>query len=113
MHHIPVWGDMSETIQAAISSLEAEYSDPSGFLWKVRNGDYDPAQGEAFLAVLEAIQPPEEDWINRRLVALLWYIPQILAWNSERILERGGDPMLLGQLRARAEAAIEAILGVP
>ena len=104
---------MNDLTQEWIRTLEAEWQKPDGFLGKTREGIFDEQAGATFAAKLENIELPPGTTIDRRLVALLWYIPNFLDWQKERVKERGGNSAGLEQLRNRVQGLIEQVLGVP
>ena len=104
---------MNEKLQECIRILEAEWSKPDGFLGKAREGVFDERQGAGFVTTLESIKLPAETVIDRRLVALLWYIPSFLRWQQERVAEKGGDAAAFEQLTNRVQGIVEDVLGVP
>jgi hypothetical protein len=104
---------MNEKHHEWIQILESEWSKPDGFLGLVREGVFDYKRGAVFLETLESVKLPEGATINRRLVALLWYIPNFLRWQKERVVEKGGDAVAFEQLTNRAQGIVEEILGVP
>ena len=104
---------MKEDTRQWIEALEAEWSMPDGFLRKAREGVFDERQGADFVALLERIELADGPLIDRRLVALVWYMPQFLRWQEERVAERGGDLAAFARLTTRVHGIVEAILGVP
>jgi hypothetical protein len=104
---------MNDKSQEWIRTLETEWSTPEGFLGKAREGTFDKRQADAFVTTLESIKLSGESTIDRRLVALLWYVPGFLRWRKERIAEKGGDIIAFEQLINRVQGVIEDILGVP
>jgi hypothetical protein len=104
---------MSKEQQDWIKILEAAWAEPDGFLYKVRQGQYDPNKGQEFLAGLSKIRLPDDEPFERRLVSLLWYIPSFLGWQKQRIIEKGGDVADYEQMSAQAMNIIEEALGVP
>lgn len=104
---------MDENIRDWIQALETEWSKPEGFLGKTREGVFDPRQGAAFATMIENIKLPADAAIDRRLVALLWYIPNFLRWQKERVTKKGGDAAAFEQLINRVQGIVEEILGVP
>ena len=104
---------MNEKHHEWIQLLESEWSKPDGFLGQVREGVFDYKRGAAFLEMLESIKLPEDSTIDRRLVALLWYIPNFLIWQKERVMEKGGNAIAFEQLTNRVQGIVEEILGVP
>jgi hypothetical protein len=96
-----------------IESLEADWSIPDGFLYRARQGIFDPVEGEAILDRLQNIELPDGSVVDRRIVALLWYLPHFLSWQERRVAENGGDTKRYHNLVSRVLAALEGILGVP
>ena len=69
---------MNEKLQEWIEALEIEWAKPDGFLGKTREGVFDRTQETVFLVVLESIKLTDRETVDRRLVALFWYIPTFL-----------------------------------
>ena len=99
-------------IGAIVEELEAEW-DTNGFFDRVRNGEYDAARGQAVLATLRAISIGDEEMVPKRLVSLLWYLPSFLAWQTERIAERGGDRTSYERFATEVLTTLQEVLGVP
>ena len=93
--------------------MEAEWFEPERFLGKAREGTFDKRQADAFVTTLESIELSEESTIDRRLVALLWYVPGFLRWQKERVADKGGDIVAFERLINRVQGGVEDILGVP
>jgi len=77
-------------------------------LGALRQGLFQPGGVEALLAVLREVDVGASEGgrtIDRRLVALSWFIPTFMGWQRERVRERGGD---VGQL----DVAINKVVGV-
>jgi hypothetical protein len=51
--------------------------------------------------------------IDRRLVALLWYLPLFIQWQIHRVEEAGGDPIRVSAVVDKVTSRLEEILGVP
>ncbi|MGY8711281.1 hypothetical protein RAD16_36595 [Bradyrhizobium sp. 18BD] len=100
------------TIAAIIEQLETEWN-ADGFFDRVRNGDYDAIRGQAILAVLRAIEIGDDDMVPKRLVSLLWYLPSFLAWQTDRIAEKGGDRAAYERFVTEVDNTLEVVLGVP
>jgi len=100
------------TIGAIIKQLETEW-DTNGFFDRVRNGDYDVIRGQMVLAVLRAIKIGDDDMVPKRLLSLLWYLPSFLAWQSERIAEKGGDEPAYEHFVTEVDNILQEVLGVP
>ncbi len=105
---------MNEELENWTAILEAEWFEPNGFLFKARQGVFEVTQGMNFISMLEGMKPPQNaTTIDRRFVALLWYVPLFLHWQRERIAEKGGNVPAFIQLINRVHAVVEEILGVP
>jgi hypothetical protein len=104
---------MNEEQQGWINALEAAWTHPDGFLYKVRQGKYDANKGQEILADLSKIRLTDDEPVERRLVSLLWYIPSFLGWQKQRIIEKGGDVADYERMSAQAMNIIEEVLGVP
>jgi len=104
---------MNEKTQEWIQALEAEWSKPDGFLGKAREGVFDERQGAGFVVLLQRIELADGPSIDRRLVALVWYLPNFLEWQKGRVAERGGDLAAFERLINRVQGIVEEILGVP
>jgi hypothetical protein len=112
----PNWPDMDAIDpeqQRWIAGLESEWSEPNGFLCRVRQGSFVSSHAESLLKILEEMGTPGDRAIERRLISLVWYLPIFLTWQSERILEWGGDPAAYERLVNRVQDLVERILGVP
>jgi hypothetical protein len=96
-----------------ISDLEAHWSPPDGFLFELRSGILDPAALERLLGSLAAIELSGDGSIPRRVASLLWYMPEFIAWQKERVEEAEGDLDKLTKARWHVQAEVERILGVP
>ncbi|MGE3962775.1 MAG: hypothetical protein AB7I09_01605 [Planctomycetota bacterium] len=100
-------------LEQAIDFLEQSWDRDAGFLGRVRSGDFDSDLGARFLERLKTLEPCEGDEISRRLVALLWYVPIFLEWQTERVKEKGHD---LDEYKRSANSilsVVEDYLGIP
>lgn len=105
---------MDEKTEQWIRMLEAQWSKPDGFLGKAREGIFDEQQAEDFIKQLADIRlSPSDPVIERRLVALVWYIPIFLGWQEERIAERGNQAAAFRRMQNRVNVLVEEILGIP
>jgi hypothetical protein len=96
-----------------ILALEGEWSEPHGFLHKIRQGSFAAAQAESLLKTLGDIKAGGKQALERRLVPLVWYLPIFLSWQKVRIVEGGGDGTAYDRLTNRIQGLLEEILGVP
>jgi len=100
-------------LDSVIANLEAEWALESGFLGRIRGGNFDAELLDRLVRVLEGIDAHPDTEMNRRLVSLLWYMPLFMHWNGERIQSAGGDLIEFDKAANRIESAVERILGVP
>jgi hypothetical protein len=98
-------------VSGLISRLEAEYDLEEGFLGLLRGGHFDTRARDRFLRLLESIDLGTSDAIDRRLVALLWYMPLLMQWQAERLDEK--EQADLHEALNRPTNQLERILGVP
>jgi len=104
---------MKQKTKEWIRELESAWSEPDGFLFKVREGSFDEEKGANLVSLLKSIKLPKEDTIDRRLVALVWYIPIFLTWQIERVVEGGGSASAFRRFSNEVHAIVEDLLGVP
>jgi hypothetical protein len=100
------------TIAAIIEQLETEWN-AGGFFDRVRDGNYDASRAQGVLAVLRAIKIGNEEMVPKRLVSLLWYLPSFLAWQTERVAEKGGDRDAYKRFMTEVDNTLQEVLGVP
>lgn len=94
--------------------LEDFWTEPSGFLFRLRRGDFDANACEGVLEFLRSLpSPSDDDLLPRRFVALTWYIPGFMEWQVDRVREHGGDIAALHHAIDNARTAVQRILGVP
>ncbi len=100
-------------LQLVIGRIENEWTEPNGFFFKLRKGEFDAASLERVIDALGAIQIGDAAYIHRRLVSLLWYMPVFMEWQIERVKEREGDTESLNKSIVHIRNQLEIILGVP
>lgn len=93
--------------------LERFWQGPGGFLYKIRNREIDLDQGERLLDFLREIPHEELSSVPRRTVSLLWYIPLVMEWQSERISSKADHALEYQRLKNSILTETERILGVP
>lgn len=96
-----------------IQALESEYDLEEGFLGKLRSGVFDPAGLERVKSLLTSIHLDDAGDINRRLVALLWFMPTLMTWQIERVGERGGNVQELIRGIDQVQEILSSLLGLP
>ena len=97
-----------------ITLAEREWDLDSGFLGKLRQGQFDRQAYGRFRQMLEKVRTEtrDADQLPRRLVSLIWYVPQFMYWQVQRVK---GSISLEEYEKAVNEmsSAVEEILGVP
>ena len=96
-----------------IKSIESEWEAEEGFFWKVRQGNFEIAEGRRALSKVAAVPTLTDQAIPARLVSVLWFVPLFLEWQVDRVRENGGNVAEYKVLIDRFFAGIERILGVP
>lgn len=96
-----------------IERLETEWSLEEGFLGLLREGRFSDDGLSRLLNLLDEIKPSESEFIERRLVELLWYMPIFMGWQKERLQENGISPEKLSSAITEVENRLEIALGVP
>lgn len=95
-----------------ISQMELEW-DEGGFFEQIRNGNYDEVKANNILDLFNGLEASGLDFLPRRLVSLIWYLPIFLNWQVERVIERGGDAAAFEKFRAEIISVLQEVLGVP
>ena len=93
--------------------IEEHWSSPGGFLFELRSGTFDPAACERFVSFLRSIDDSPEEFVPRRVVALLWYVPLFLGWQRERVVEAGGHLAAFEHAEVQVRNELERLLGMP
>lgn len=95
-----------------LDTLEDAWEIEIGFLAQLRDGIFNETLYAEFLQALKEIRVEEEELLPRRLVTLLWYIPQFMEWQTERVADTISEEKYLLK-RGLVENELERILGVP
>jgi hypothetical protein len=101
------------SLDEAIRHLEAAWDFPDGVLFRLRQGDYDPAGIAEVVALLRSLAPDDDALLPRRFVSLTWWLPTFMEWQKERVAEKGGDAEALERDAVRMRNALDEVLGVP
>jgi hypothetical protein len=96
---------------AAIAALETEWSPDGGFFWHLRQGQFRLDDFQRVLALVSTIAVEQD--LPRRLVSLLWYVPQFMHWQEPRVRQQGGDAIAYAKAIAAMNNEIQRLLGVP
>lgn len=90
--------------------IGAEYDLDDGFIGRLRSGTFDPEGAGRLLALLAKL-PDDMQTFDRGLVSLLWYLPLVIDWNTERV--PAADQARVKALRDEVINRLEVILGAP
>jgi len=102
---------MTQHAKQLVSDLEAEYDQEEGFLGLLRTGHFDSLARDRFLRLLQSIDLGTGGSIDRRVVALLWYVPLFMQWQERRL--DADERKALQAAANRVTSELERILGVP
>jgi|SRR5665213_478292 len=102
---------MTDDDKNLIAELEAAYDLDEGFLGLLRGGHFDSLARDRFLHLLEGVDLGTSAVIDRRLVALLWYVPLFMQWQQERLDDEEKSYLLAAIDQVTNQ--LERILGVP
>ena len=108
-HRIETFADYRD----AIAELESFWEPDDGVFWRLRHGQFVEADVMAFVQYLDGLEVPEDAILPRRLVSLLWYVPLVMQWQADRVLEAGGDRVAHSRTITAVTNELERLLGVP
>ncbi|AKH82929.1 hypothetical protein AA958_12590 [Streptomyces sp. CNQ-509] len=92
--------------------LDEAWDEESGFLGKLRSGEFDPEAGEAYVALLSRI-PPIGETVETRLVQLIWFAPMFIEWQLERAANSEDELRQLTRIATQVHEAVSSVLGIP
>lgn len=97
-----------------IQQLEAEYDQNTGFIGRLRFGTFDDPGLTRVLDLLRKFEPTGSA-LDRRLVALLWWMPWIIEWQSQRLAResRTAEAATIHRALEAIFKECERILGIP
>jgi len=98
--------------ETVIAQLESEWA-LDGFFGRVRDGDFDLTRAQNVLSILRQLRVQDDDLVPQRLVALLWYLPSYLGWQTERVEKLGGSRSDYERFITEVMNALEDALGTP
>ncbi|MEU5161571.1 hypothetical protein AB0G74_18455 [Streptomyces sp. NPDC020875] len=93
--------------------LDEAWDDESGFLGKLRSGEFDPVAGEAYVALLSRIPPAAGETVETRLVQLIWFAPMFIEWQMDRAVKNEDDLKQLSHIATQVHEAVSGVLGIP
>ncbi len=102
-------------IPTAIEKLEAEWNfvDLTGFFGQLKVDVFDEEGFQRVKDILEAIELPEGEELDKRFVELTWFIPTYLHWRRPALVHAGKDTKKLDRAISFFEMHLTGILGLP
>lgn len=82
-------------------------------LYRIRQGEFSQGIVDRIIRVLDHIETPPGDAIEKGLVANLWYMPQFIDWQKDRVMAKGTDLLTFSNFRNAVEDRVVKILGQP
>lgn len=96
-----------------ISELEKAWDIPNGMFYRLRYyGDFDKIKFEEYIKLIKSIEIDEE-YINKRLVSLLWYLPLFMGWQIDNLKGFNKDTKDLENAINKIISTLVDKLGVP
>jgi len=87
--------------------------DEGGLFALIRAGRFDANEGIKFLRALETIDIDDNAFLPKRFVSLLWYLPNFLEWQRERIGAANENLVSYEHFITETRNWLEKILGTP
>ncbi|WP_327105845.1 hypothetical protein [Nonomuraea glycinis] len=96
-----------------LEALDLTWDDETGFLGRLRGGEFVQELADAYIELLGEVDPVEDEVINSSFVKLLWFMPIFIEWQIERVVEAGTPREDVERVLDLATTRIMDILGVP
>jgi hypothetical protein len=102
-------------ILTAIKQLEFEWDfvGLSGFFGQLKLGVFDEQGFQRVKAILDAVDLPQGDELDRRFVEVTWFIPTFMRWQRDAWVMDGKDTAALDMALSFVEQRLTTILGLP
>jgi hypothetical protein len=102
-------------IETAIHELEREWNqvEPGGFFGELGWGSFDEVGFQRLKNILDAIEIPEGETLDRRFVEVIWFIPTFMRWQQEGWEMDARDTTSLREAVHFVEMRLTTILGSP
>ncbi len=95
-------------------TLEKLWALPDGCLYKLRQGQFDSTEAESLVETLRQICFADDASIPKRTVSLIWFMPQFIEWQEERVLKHSNtNPTEFARFANEVHEEVQRILGVP
>ncbi len=107
------WMDSSSAIDDWVAKLEQEWDADSGFVGRLRFGDFDEQALSRLVDLLKSIDLGGQVCLPRSLVSVLWLMPYVMEWQVPHQTRNSGDIQSLQRAIATVRGEVERILGLP
>ena len=107
--------DLKSGLETLTKQLDDEWLD-GGFLYKLRECEFDAAgyvRLERLLNSAKQLDDRQSMAISREFVRLLWFVPQFMEWQTERLIEHGADAETVHGASSNVREMVGQILGEP
>ena len=108
-------GEAKRGLDAVVERLDREWLE-DGFLYKLRDGEFDMAGYVRFENVLNTARQLDDKsskTIHREFVRLLWFVPQFVEWQTQRLIDRGADREIVYGASSNIRELVGSVLGEP
>lgn len=106
---------MTNDIEVLTRKLEIEWLE-GGFLHKLRDCEFDAAgyvRLESLLNSARQLDDTRSPTIDRDFVRLVWFIPQFVEWQVDRVVENGADTETVHGAASNIREMVGLVLGEP
>jgi hypothetical protein len=102
-------------VETATQKLEREWDrvQPGGFFNTLLAGIFDEEGFKRVQSILNAVEIPEGEALNKRFVEVTWFIPTFMHWQRLGWVLDGRDTQTLDKAIDFMEQRLTTILGLP
>lgn len=97
----------------ANKKLQAEWLEPDGFFWKLREGVLSEEGYQRLKEIFGNLEVPEGQVIDREFVSLVWFIPTFMRWQERSLKSKGNYNERYEHMYIILVQTIQDILGYP
>jgi hypothetical protein len=98
--------------ESVVEQLDEAWDDESGFLGRLRFGTFDESAGERYIELLQGL-PEISDDFNPRVVTLIWFAPQFIEWQCDRVAKSDSERSKIQRIATGVHEAVSEVLGIP
>src|SRR5690349_21113335 len=102
-------------LETAIQELDTEWDqiETKGFFSKLQMGVFDEERFKHLQTILNTVQIPEGETLDRRFVEVTWLIPTFMRWQQDVWRIDGKDTQQLDDALSFVEQRLTTVLGLP